>query len=265
MSVDAMELGDALNVLTGKSGHIAVSLLPGAVASLFTGRVVIGPHEPRNRVRESDDFSSAMPKGLVSLRECAEYLTDRFGLPFTSEELSDLADAGQIPHVRVRGKGVSVYCSKVARWVSDNLVSTCDGSPILGGVRSVYVPSERLPHDIPTCLTGLDEHLCHLDTTACPPCVYFLCLGRNVQYVGQSVNLLSRVGQHAADAKEFDRVFFIPVSRPSLSRVEAAFIRLLHPPLNGTLGESPAIPEDVEIVEHFGMRVNTCGGSDAAE
>lgn len=62
--------------------------------------------------------------------------------------------------------------------------------------------------------------------------VYFLLMHRSVVYVGQSVNVAQRLGQHAKSKKEFNRWCFIPVEPHRLDQVERAFIDVLMPPLN---------------------------------
>jgi hypothetical protein len=62
--------------------------------------------------------------------------------------------------------------------------------------------------------------------------VYFLRSKGQIVYVGQSVNILSRVGQHQVD-KEFDGVSFVRCKKESLNDVEGFFISLLQPKLNG--------------------------------
>ena len=61
--------------------------------------------------------------------------------------------------------------------------------------------------------------------------VYFLCDGDRVVYVGQSKNMVQRLGSHAN--KDFNRALFMPVDERDLDRVESLFIALLRPGLNG--------------------------------
>lgn len=65
--------------------------------------------------------------------------------------------------------------------------------------------------------------------------IYFLYLGEELQYIGQSINVLTRIGNHRRD-KEFDRVFFLPVHADSkvLEYIEMRFISFYNPPLNKT-------------------------------
>lgn len=90
-------------------------------------------------------------------------------------------------------------------------------------------PGGKLP-DALAPLRGLHEARLPKERS----CVYFLCLGEKIQYVGQTICLELRLAQHRS-VQEFDRVFFIDVPREALTAVEAAFIRTLQPPRNQTL------------------------------
>lgn len=60
--------------------------------------------------------------------------------------------------------------------------------------------------------------------------VYFLFRGSELIYVGQSVNILARITQHAE--KAYDSVRFVRCPPHALNDVEGFFIRLLEPPMN---------------------------------
>lgn len=63
--------------------------------------------------------------------------------------------------------------------------------------------------------------------------VYFLFLQKQVVYVGQSINIFRRLGQHAEKgAIQFDAVSWIECGREELGRLERAYIHLFNPPLN---------------------------------
>lgn len=65
------------------------------------------------------------------------------------------------------------------------------------------------------------------------PGVYFLTLGREVVYVGQSTDVASRLAGHRS--KKYDRAVMIQLPREQLFEWEAVYIRLLRPPLNRML------------------------------
>lgn len=62
--------------------------------------------------------------------------------------------------------------------------------------------------------------------------VYFLMNGPDVVYVGQSVNVVRRLGDHLEN-KDFDSVRVIPCKPSDLDNLEGFFIRFLRPRLNG--------------------------------
>ena len=61
--------------------------------------------------------------------------------------------------------------------------------------------------------------------------IYFLVDAEKVVYVGQSVDVYSRISQHKD--KVFDRYAFVPCPVSSLDRLESLYIHLLQPLLNG--------------------------------
>jgi hypothetical protein len=63
--------------------------------------------------------------------------------------------------------------------------------------------------------------------------VYFLLDGDEVVYVGQAVNVYSRICQHAG--KKFDRYAYVPCPVEILDRLESLYIHCLRPRLNGDL------------------------------
>jgi alkanesulfonate monooxygenase SsuD/methylene tetrahydromethanopterin reductase-like flavin-dependent oxidoreductase (luciferase family) len=66
-----------------------------------------------------------------------------------------------------------------------------------------------------------------------PPCgIYFLIYGQEIVYVGQSVNVISRMSEHARRIK-FSRYAFAPFPAKHLDLVESLYIHLLRPRLNG--------------------------------
>ena len=64
--------------------------------------------------------------------------------------------------------------------------------------------------------------------------VYFLLDGDEVVYVGQAVNVYSRIAQHTN--KRFDRYAFVPCAVDALDRIESLYIHCLRPRLNGNQG-----------------------------
>lgn len=75
--------------------------------------------------------------------------------------------------------------------------------------------------------------------------VYLLKTGEEIVYIGQSINVPSRVQQHIRDGKIFDSVAIIPCDKEYLDTKEMFLIKLIKPPLNGPYknGKHPDIIE----------------------
>jgi hypothetical protein len=101
-------------------------------------------------------------------------------------------------------------------------------NPLLEARAAPVEPRENA-WSIPRDLEPWAEHLLSLDGS--PVCVYFLIRNSVVVYVGQTTDLYFRVSQHRRD-KQFDRVFYLPIPREDLSRIETGFIRVLQPEYN---------------------------------
>lgn len=85
------------------------------------------------------------------------------------------------------------------------------------------------PKGIPPQLASFGVTECFVPPSG--PCIYFLCRGDEVVYIGQSINLSSRLGQHL-DMKHFDRVFYVSVPREDLTWRELELINQYQPELN---------------------------------
>lgn len=64
--------------------------------------------------------------------------------------------------------------------------------------------------------------------------VYFLISEDEVVYVGQSVNVYSRIYEHSK-LKKFEKYAYIQCPEPMLDKLESLYIHLLQPKLNGNL------------------------------
>ena len=69
-------------------------------------------------------------------------------------------------------------------------------------------------------------------STACG--IYFLIREQRVVYVGQSVNVFSRIFTHV-QTKQFDSYVYIPCEADMLDKLESLYIHFLSPSLNGNL------------------------------
>lgn len=65
------------------------------------------------------------------------------------------------------------------------------------------------------------------------PCIYFLLdTDGLVLYVGQTINLASRLASHLVAGKQFARVAIHPAAKENLNEIESKFIEKYRPPLN---------------------------------
>jgi hypothetical protein len=171
---------------------------------------------------------SDMPNGLVSINEIMEYFPGT-----TKERVAELADSGYIPHYRIDCGTPLFKRGEVKRWISENLIVRVGGKSIPESI-SIH-PRCPDPYETPPQSIQNIPALQQIPAVWCQPGVYFLCLGSEVVYVGQSVNPTVRADVHAksSERKNFDRVYVFPCPESELKEVEAAFIKKLRPPLNG--------------------------------
>lgn len=72
-----------------------------------------------------------------------------------------------------------------------------------------------------------------IETVKNNPCVYFLVLNNKIQYIGQTVCLISRARDHLNNGKKFNHIFYINVPENELDNLEELLIKQYDPPLNG--------------------------------
>lgn len=76
-----------------------------------------------------------------------------------------------------------------------------------------------------------DEIVKAANTWALATGIYFLIEGEKIVYVGQSVNVYSRISYH--HDKVFESFAFIPCEKEMLDKLESLYIHVFRPPLNG--------------------------------
>jgi len=162
---------------------------------------------------------------LITAEQVAEIV------PLSTERILDLAESGYMPHIELDGI-VCFQKNKVKTWIKRNLVVVREGRcfPEMKIIKN----NKADPIDRPGPLKQLqDLQELPLPVTGNTSGVYFLCLADKIMYVGQSTQLVSRIGSHLTErSKDFDRVFFIFVPKCELNEVEAEFIHSLQPPYN---------------------------------
>lgn len=78
--------------------------------------------------------------------------------------------------------------------------------------------------------------------------VYFLIDNGKIVYVGQSVNVYSRIAQHSQ--KKFDSFAVLPCQKTELDALESLYIHVLRPPLNSNDTTTFAPMSIKKLMEH---------------
>lgn len=115
---------------------------------------------------------------------------------------------------------IKLGLQKELRLMTGNL---SDIAPVLGQTRFSLVPQADL----------IKKSLSYGD--ACG--VYFLIKDSEIVYIGQSINIASRITQHRD--KEFDSVSYVACHRSELDILESLYILAYQPELNGSNGNGP--------------------------
>lgn len=68
------------------------------------------------------------------------------------------------------------------------------------------------------------------------PAIYFLMRNGEVTYVGQSIDVLSRIARHRREGRQFDAYSYMECPREDLDRLERVYIRALVPEDNMSFG-----------------------------
>jgi hypothetical protein len=178
---------------------------------------------------------------LKSAREAA------IAIGIEEQRLLDLADAQLAPHWRIDGGPPQFAISELKQWASRELLRKYDGRSIPTDLFIVYEAGKVDLYAVPKAIQDLEGLRDATELLQLRSGIYFLCELGHVVYVGQSINVGSRISSHR-NGKDFDRIFFLPWPRFDLSRIEAALIKVLRPPLNGTFTTSEPTSAERELV-----------------
>ena len=172
--------------------------------------------------------------GLLTANEMSAKLNG----VLSAERILELVESKIMPHYLV-GEQVLFGISETKQWLNRNYCVKIPGKELGDSICSIVnvvepVGEKAVP---PLSLRAIAGWLIPmgLESVKTAPFsgVYFLCHEGEVVYVGQSGNLLSRVGQHFGD-KTFSSVFFVRIPKSDLDYVEGNFIKLLKPKYNHT-------------------------------
>lgn len=169
----------------------------------------------------------------------------------SAERLTELAVAGYAPCVRIDG-ALWFRTEQVRRWIAGNLMQIQNGMPLPVAL-PVVCARTKLGAIAPRAISAIADHLRVLEEQIIPPGVYFLVRGDEVVYVGQSVQIPSRISSHRQGGKVFDLVFYLTCPAAELDAIESAFIRALKPKLNGNPPKADR-SRDAEILASFGIK-----------
>lgn len=166
---------------------------------------------------------------MYDLKTAAQALRN---LGITETKLAELTASGHAPHVFCNGT-VLFHIPTLRTWVKNNLFQIQDGMPLNFSLTILSDKATKDDLNPPRPLQALKKKLRGYSHQMIATCVYFLCSGTEIVYVGQTTNLPARIATHMREKKDaFDQVFYIPIPESALSQVEGAFIRALKPRLN---------------------------------
>jgi len=198
------------------------------------------------------------PSALKTPEEVSAALVKR-RCDIAADEIRGFADAGYIPcfwwQVNGERRGPYLQSGAVYNWVVLNCLSEQPGMGFPKSI-SVYAPLQGRSKAavkvgrLPTALHALAGNIFSVDSFRVVG-IYFLVKDNDIVYVGQSIEVPSRVRGHKSTGKKFDSAYFIPVPEAALNEVERAFIAVLKPPLNGT--NPKETEDDMAVLETYGF------------
>jgi len=172
---------------------------------------------------------------LKTIEDCHGRLKKFLG----SDEIVQLAKDGICPHYVMTNpitKEQSFFFvpSELNEWMAANYIHAVEGKfvpEITFMDFSPIKPETIIPLELIAIRDLFELPMSRITT---PPGVYFLCQDGKIMYIGQSVNVASRIVSHVKEkAKKFNSVFFIPCPINRLDDLEGALIRKYKPELNG--------------------------------
>ena len=171
----------------------------------------------------------SLPRYVTAQELSEDKWISRMG--FTLERLVELTESGHLPHCVVDGNRAMYLRVETRDYIHENFVDVFKGFDFPEKL-SVFIKPIQASGPVPQCLDLIASDLKEMVFSGSPSCVYFLISEYDeVVYVGQTVNLLGRIGEHTK-TKEFHRVLYLPTPKSSLLPVEKEFILKLNPKLN---------------------------------
>ena len=145
-----------------------------------------------------------------------------------TKEFKEFDKSGLVPHYLINNR--KAYKTKeVKEWICQQLIKKFGGTKVISNF-CVIQNNGEISTNIPMELNEHSGDIYEYDTHL-PTCVYFLIDKTEIVYVGKSTNLATRIQQHK-NAKEFDRVLYLPIEENRLDVIERYFIETLEPKYN---------------------------------
>ena len=188
-----------------------------------------------NKLRKATDLNSKLLKVI------------------SAEQIEDLAKGGLCPHYRLynpasKEESIWFIASEMLEWFENNYIKVVKGHLNLE-IKFLQFSPVAEKTAVPSELSQIKE-LYELPLSALYNAsgVYFLCLDGAIQYIGQSVNVSSRISQHISEKKKkFNQIFFTPCPENQLNDLEGFLVRKFNPPLTKS---SPTV-RNLNIADSF--------------
>jgi len=172
-------------------------------------------------IRQFPSDDKKWPTGLKSVDEAASQISIR------PERLMELANGHFVPHFIIDDGPPLFQIGELKKWMAKNLLTRIEGQSLPIELKVIIDPPKA--SNPPPPLIQM-KNLRRLPFVNIPSGIYFLVDKEKIIYIGQSVNIPSRLQAHKD--KNFDNVYMLPIPQSALNPVEAALIRYFKPPLN---------------------------------
>jgi hypothetical protein len=173
---------------------------------------------------------------LKSIQDCKGRLKEFIG----DEGILSLAKEGICPHYVLKNpstqeESIWFVPSELNEWIEKNFLLFNEG---FLSQKYCFIHFDKTMHkavgSIPRELESIEDlYELPMQAIYTPPGIYFLCRDAQIQYVGQSTNVLKRILTHISEGvKDFDSVYFITCPKSQLDNLEKELINCYKPPLN---------------------------------
>lgn len=160
------------------------------------------------------------------------------------EQIDELAEKGVVPHYRL----VNTLTQKISylfdsvtfqKFLKERCITEVEGKSLtvisFNDHCLPFKDNSLIPHELKSL--NNDVYILPLAFVNSPSGIYFMYMDEELVYIGQSINISSRIINHYREnTKVFNKVFFIKVDADSLLSVERDLIKKFNPKYNKTNG-----------------------------